>query len=94
MAKQRAILTYSRPEAENPKNEECQISFKTNFTKKNIQTITLNKISIKYHHQKYINIHSNAYESELKNKKIANTFTWFLLSWVMAQPFNAQWECR
>jgi hypothetical protein len=57
MAKQSAILTCSRLEAENPKNEECQISCKTNFRKKIIQTITLNKISIKYYHQKYTNIH-------------------------------------
>jgi len=94
MAKQTAILTYSRLEAENPKNEECQISFKTNFRKKNIQTITLNKISIKYYHQKYRNIHSNTYECVLKYNKIANTLTWLFVSWVMAQPFNAQWECR
>jgi len=42
MAKQTATLTYSRLEAENTKNEECQISFKTNFRKKNIQTIKQN----------------------------------------------------
>jgi len=94
MAKQSAIETCSRLEAENPKNEECQISFKTNFKRKNIQTITLNKISIKYYHQKYTNIHSNAYECILKQNKDANIFTWRLLSWVMVQPFDAQWECR
>jgi len=42
MAKQTATLTCSRLEAENTKNEECQISFKTNFRKKNIQTIKQN----------------------------------------------------
>jgi hypothetical protein len=87
-------LTCSRLEAENPKTEECKISCKTNFRKKNIQTITLNKISIKYYHQKYTNICTNAYECVLKQNKNENTFTWLLLSWVMAQPFDAQWECR
>jgi hypothetical protein len=35
-----------------------------------------------------------ARECVLKQNRNANTFTWLLLSWVMAQPLDAQRECR
>jgi hypothetical protein len=64
MANQSAKVTCSGLEAENPKNEECKFSFKTNFRKKNIKVSPSTKIqsniTIK-NIQTYVHMHMHVY---------------------------------